>query len=179
MKRNIFIVIEGLSGSGKTTLCNYISDKLGFKKFISPLTPFDQFNKKVRSEFSTESKFLYFLSHILETQKSIQKELSNNSVIMDKYYYTTTVFAQSRNPAITIPSFVNFLEPDFKFLLQCSSEIRRTRLQKREYLPVPTDQDREYKILELYRNFDLVHVDNNSNVENGYRQIYQNIKHLV
>lgn len=170
--KNIFVVIEGLSGVGKTSICQKIIEGRNFKYLKTPLPPFDKFNDLVRSTYLPESKFLYYISHAIETQKCIQNLLLNKSIIMDRYYYTTVVYAKAMNPKIYLPSFVNIFEPDFKFLISASNQIREDRLYNKNGKYPNLDLEKESQIMQYYNEFNF-HIINNEG------DIYDSTNHIL
>ena len=135
--RNIFVVLEGLDGTGKTTVASAL--KVAMKEsgrptvcVRTPLPPYDQIASKVIALGTVESRFAFFLASIFDASERIRKQLSDTSVVCDRYVYSTLAYhlalGVDRRFVEAVP---RVLQPDFKFLLTVDEKTRRRRITER------------------------------------------------
>lgn len=180
MKTNLFITIEGLSGSGKTTIALLLAKKINGYYIKPPGYPFDIIRDEVDRTVDDISRTLFYLAGITHTSSIIKKEISKRSVVADKYIYTTLAFPRSNNILVEIPPYMDILMPDFSFYLETEDSIRLERITQREKglsfrKPDMIDREREKRIREEFKKFNLIIITNNGKIKDTLSQI---MKHL-
>jgi len=134
MKRNLFVVIEGLDGSGKSTICKKLADELDWKLYITPPYPFNQIRIEIDRNANSETRFYFYLASVLYASKEIKEFLKTNHVICDRYIYSTICYHFALDPRLAYfdVNRLDILKPDFVFYLHASYEERVRRIAKRD-----------------------------------------------
>lgn len=102
MKRNKFIVLEGIDRSGKTSIAKLLSAKLNAETFIFPERS-TIIGKMLDGYLKTEKEFVPQVQHLLfsanrwEVADKILKTLESKSVVCDRYYYSGIVYSLLHN----------------------------------------------------------------------------------
>src|SRR5436190_23812416 len=148
MKKNFFIVFEGLDGSGKSTQINPLADKLkeqGFKVYTTAeptnsrigLMIKDIFRHKMEADDRTIAA-LYAadrLEHVLNKRDGILKKLAEGyTVITDRYYFSSYAYHGTHMDmdwVIEINSLVaDLLRPDLNIFIDAPIDVCVKRLNK-------------------------------------------------
>lgn len=131
-----FIVLEGPDGVGKTTLCDWLSNIYGYKKYKCIGGPFANVRKQFdRGEVSVSERFSFLCGEAINNSFIINEELKlGNSIVFDRYYYSTLAYCEIAKPGIT--SNFNFLfnqlpKPNCVFLINTDFETMLSRISKR------------------------------------------------
>jgi len=153
VKKNLFIVVDGLDGSGKSEIVKMLHNHLFSKhKKFRILTTREPTNgihgKKLREMLANETDPLQSREELAELFVKDRKEhlenliipfLNNkeggsNIVICDRYYYSTIAFqgAQGLDMKELIEKNKGFLKPDIAFILDVSPEIALKRIHYRK-----------------------------------------------
>ena len=153
MKKNLFIVVDGLDGSGKSEIVKMLHNHLFSKhKKFRILTTREPTNgihgKKLREMLANETDPLQSREELAELFVKDRKEhlenliipfLNNkeegsNIVLCDRYYYSTVAFqgAQGLDMKELIEKNRGFLKPDIAFILDVSPEIALKRIHYRK-----------------------------------------------
>lgn len=188
---NYIIVFEGLDGTGKSTLAIELAKKINA---IYYKTPPKQFNGRCiemscGNNFYTRERFLFFMDTFHTASNEIVQLLKNNSVVVDRWIWTTLSYHFANNILIknewgdSWSDLTNKIaKPKFSFLLSLKDEtlLERARLTKTlskndwTLFKNKTLREEIYKIyLDLNPNF--IVIQNDGTFESSLDSI---IKHL-
>ena len=160
---SFFIVLEGLDGTGKTTAGKLLAQKLGGVFLTTPSPEIRKIRDRLLPHFHEvqEAHHLFYLSTVFAAVKRIREYRNQNiSVVLDRYFLSTEVYATQRGSLISLESLADALpQPDFTFYFQLPNALRAERLHKRG----TTAGDLE----SIETSFSM-----------GIQQGYQNRKHL-
>lgn len=147
MKKNLFIVFEGIDGSGKTSLAKALTEKLNSlglasKYFYEP-THYKH-GLKIRAYLKEEiplTKEELIKLFLLDRKDSVNQNIipnlkSGRNVILDRYFYSMAAYqASSEFPPLEILSFntkQNFPSPEVLFFLDIPIQVAYERIHKRD-----------------------------------------------
>lgn len=178
MKKNFFIVFEGIDGSGKSTQIKPLADKLerqGLKVYTTAeptgnpigLMIKDIFKHKMEADHRTIAA-LYAadrLEHVLNKSDGILKKLEEGyTVICDRYYFSSYAYHgthMSMDWVIDANSLcAEVLRPDLNIFIDVPPEVCMKRLSQNR------------KVIELYES-----VDNLSLVRKKYFEAFDKLQH--
>ncbi len=182
-KKYPFIVIEGTDGSGKSTLCNWIADTFGYEKYKSIGGTFAYVKNHFNiDKVSINERFSFLCGDAINNSLIIKEQLAlGNSIVFDRYYYSTLVYCESLNPGITNdfmflfeklpkPDLVIFIKTDFETMLKRITLRGNLTLIEKKYT-----QKKNFNILiENYKKIlgsKAIFVDNNSSLDEAKMQI--------
>jgi dTMP kinase len=133
MNKNLFVVLEGLDGSGKTTICEELANELGWELYRTPPDPFKKIRSDIDKNANPETRFYFYLASVLYASKEIKEILKTNSVICDRYIYSTICYHLALEPRLSYfdISQLDLLKPDFVIYLEASYEERVRRIANR------------------------------------------------
>jgi thymidylate kinase len=133
-EKSIFIVIEGLDGSGKSTICEKLGHKLNCTIYKTPSFPYSKIRSEVDSTADAAARFFFYLSSVFYASTEISALLKKNSVVCDRYLYSTICYHAILNPSFSKFAIGdwNILRPDFTFFLSTPFEERVRRIAARE-----------------------------------------------
>lgn len=128
-----FIVIEGLDGVGKTTCGKLLALQCSAHYTATPMHPFTLICKEVDEIEDLNSRFHFFLSAVVSASAVIKRLLTTQTVICDRYIFTTLAYHRAMGVSTTHLDFKNLpiVFPTYTFLLSASEEVRHQRLLKR------------------------------------------------
>jgi len=136
LKKNKFIVIEGIDGSGKTTVCKLLSQKINGLFYKTPSLPFSDFREDIDRYVNIQSRFYFYLSSVIHASSEIDNLLNQNHVVCDRYILSTLCYHRAADSSFY--SFneqnIDILRPDYTFYLDAEYEIRMKRVVKREQI---------------------------------------------
>lgn len=152
MRKNIFIVIDGMDGSGKSDAVKLLHNHLFSKKSCRILTTKEPTNgiygKRIREMLRKEqdplsNKELLLDLFVKDREEHLKKTIipflnSENDeqhiVISDRYYYSTIAFQHTQGLPIDIILNKNkkFVKPDIAFILDVKPDIALKRISKRQ-----------------------------------------------
>ena len=166
MNKPIFIVLEGLNGSGKTTLATILAERLGAIYTTTPAALFKSARSLIDSDADAVARFLFYLAGTYQSSVEISGMLdAGKSVVCDRYYYTTICSGQAMGLNVELPSFLDFLQPDFAFLVTCDQKVRLGRMPARG-ISINDARERddiiEERTMSAFHEFGLVEVDNSA-----------------
>lgn len=130
-----FIVLEGLDGCGKSTIARKLSEELICKIYKTPHYLFDQIREIIDEEASTDARFFFYLSSVLDASEKIERLLDESHVVCDRYIYSTLCYHYVLNPKLSSFNIdcLDILRPDFAFYLRASYQERLKRISIREH----------------------------------------------
>ena len=129
--KNLFIVLEGLDGSGKTTISKILSCELNALYVQTPFGYYDQIRKLVDARADVTEHFLFYLATVRYASEEIKKMLKQQSVICDRYVYSTVAYHHALGLTLEIDiNQINLLIPDYAFFLEISANTQTERLIK-------------------------------------------------
>jgi len=189
MKKNFFIVFEGIDGSGKSTQIKPLASKLeehGFKVYTTAeptnsrigLMIRDIFKHKMEADHRTIAA-LYAadrLEHVLNKTDGILKKLDEGyTVICDRYYFSSYAYHgthMSMDWVIEANSLcADLLRPDLNIFIDVPPEVCMQRLsQNRNTIELYENLDNLNKVREKYfEAFDKLKHNENIFITNGNR----------
>ena len=127
-KTNKFIVLEGISGSGKTELSGKLAQQISAQYYTTPPAMFSQARQEIDKNSCLESRFLFYLSSVVQASWEISKILETQSVVCDKYIWSTICYHTVYGLKVMVPQEVTYLQPDYTFLIVCEEGRRLARL---------------------------------------------------
>lgn len=127
-RKNKFIVLEGISGSGKTELGVRLANQISAKYYKTPPAMFDKIREEADKSLCLESRFLFYLSSVIQASWEIGEILKTQSVVCDKYIWSTICYHTVFGLNIQLSPFVTYLRPDHTFLIICDENKRLKRL---------------------------------------------------
>lgn len=165
-----FIVFEGIDGSGKTTQAKLLADYLNGIYTCEPTTgEIGQLIRKILNGKNCEKETLalLFAGDRVEHIKEIERQLKENTVICDRYVYSSIVYQSIQG--IDIDFIVNINKfaklPDILIFLDVSIEESLKRMGDRDSKEIFENKETLKKVNEKY-----AHIINNKLFEpkNGY-----------
>jgi dTMP kinase len=131
----VMIVVEGLDGTGKSTLAQIIADKLHAQLLQTPPQEFNKFRMLVDKEyqgFGIASQLFYASTVAYVSGKAAKLLKIGKSVVIDRYWLSTHVYAKFRNDSIDLSEILPQLVcPDITVILDLDHIERRRRLRVR------------------------------------------------
>jgi thymidylate kinase len=143
-----FIVLEGISGSGKTELGTRLSRQISAQYYTTPPAMFRTIREEADRILCLKSRFLFYLSSVVQASWEISKILENQSVACDKYIWSTICYHRVYGLNVMMPHSTFYLQPDYSFLVVCEEEKRLERLLHRGIIK---DREQYYLRQELER----------------------------
>jgi dTMP kinase len=206
MKKNFFIVFEGLDGSGKSTQVKLLADKLteyGLKIYMTaePTTSRigliikDIFRHKMEADHRTIAA-LYAadrLNHLLNKTDGILKKLEEGyTVITDRYYFSSYAYHSvhmNMDWVIQANSLsADLLRPDLNIYIDISPEISMKRLDKvRDTIELYESienlkkvREKYFEAFEIFKGKEKVFVtDGNRSAEEISKEIWQEVSGIA
>lgn len=167
--KNIFISLEGLSAVGKTTIGEILSGELAGVFYKTPPSLFCETRDKMDKKIDITSRFLFYLSGVVQSSREIEKIIKTKSIICDRYIHTTMCYHSAmgiNTQLIEKWVFDNILIPDYTFLIICKENIRQERLEKRGLTYndlVERNSGIKTMYLKNFREYNLIEIDNSQN----------------
>lgn len=182
-KHNLFIVCEGLSGTGKTKFAKALSRKLNAVYFKTPPSPFNKLRNFIDKNFDFKNRYYFYLASVFSASEQIKEILKKQSVVCDRYIYTTLAFhAAIGMKTHNIKYFDFILTPDITFFIDCKNDSRLKRLYKRGLtynnkieIKLKTDK----KFLKEYNKFSMTILDNSGNIKETLNQASIFMKNIL
>jgi len=178
MKKNYFIVFEGIDGSGKSTQARLLSDRLikeGFKVYTT-FEPTDStigsiirniFKHKMEADHKTIAALFLAdrLNHLQNNINGILKKMEEGyTVISDRYYFSSYAYHGTHMDmdwVIAANSLCsNLLRPDINIFIDVPPEVSMQRLREGR------------NMIELYESSENLHA-----VRKKYFEAFDKLKH--
>src|SRR5690242_18718733 len=104
---NVFVVVEGLDNVGKTTVCRLVAKglrKAGWPAvyFKTPPKAFHTVAAVVNEKAATDAHYLFHLAAVKFAEAEIAVMLSSESVICDRYFYSTIAYHRGAGSELPI-----------------------------------------------------------------------------
>ncbi|MFA6227443.1 MAG: hypothetical protein WC631_03130 [Candidatus Paceibacterota bacterium] len=159
-----FIVLEGISGSGKTELGVKLSQQISAQYYTTPPALYRKIREEVDKTLCLESRFLFYLSSVVQASWEISKILETQSVVCDKYIWSTICYHTVYGLDVKIPPSTTYRQPDYTFLVVCEEEKRLERLSHRGVVKdkekYDLRQEMERRCLVEFRKHIQLEIDN-------------------
>lgn len=161
---NPFVVLEGLDGVGKSTCAKLLAAQCGGVCVATPMQPFRQMCQEIDAIEDLNSRFHFFLSAVVSASIVIDRLLTNQTVICDRYLYTTLAYHRAMG---VLTEHINIarlpiVEPSHVFMLTATEEVRHRRLSERGLSP----WDKKFlndvlvrRLKEEFNRFKMISVD--------------------
>jgi dTMP kinase len=183
MRKNPFIVLEGLSAVGKTTIAKKLALKIGGYYFNTPGKEYGVIRDYVDKNVSIEARYLFYLSSVIASSEQIEILLESTPVVCDRYLYTTTCWHKAMGVKIEVNDFFEsniILKPDFNLLITCEDSIRLKRMKERgisyyDNFEMLSGVDQNF--LKFYKECDMVLFDNTD--DNDIDDVVEKIASLI
>jgi len=179
--KNLFIVFEGLDGSGKTTIAKMLSCELNALYIQTPLGYYNQVRKLIDTRADITEHFLFYLAAVRYASEEIKKLLKQQSVICDRYSYSTIAYHRALGLTLDIDiNQMNLLVPDYVFFLEISDKTQLERLANKKNSKTQADdwiikQGVFQKLNQEFKKLPLQII----NAENQPEQIVETIKEII
>jgi len=169
LRRQLFIVIEGLDGVGKTTTTKLLARTIGAVIVRNP--PESLAHMRMLFENQPEPvKRRFFEFGNLVTNLTVADLIEQTPIVSDRWWYSTRAAELGHGvydmcDALAYEAPPGLLEPDFAFLLHLGETERRERILSRGEnltdgeLLLMNDASFRYRVLEGYRRMGLSEVD--------------------
>lgn len=144
MSDNKLINVEGPDGSGKSTITEEIAKHDGFISYKTPKSDFREIREFFDQDVSPESRYLFYLSGLIESSQEIEELLEDYKVVTDRYHLSTCLYhevmIESDNNESLIESPENFRDimnyfdiiyPDKTYILLAEENELIERLNKK------------------------------------------------
>lgn len=158
-----FIVLEGISGSGKTEIGTRLSEQIDAQYYTTPPALFREIRDRADRTLSLQSRFLFYLSSVVQASREIDGILERRSVVCDKYIWSTICYHVVYGLNVVVPPRFTYRQPDYAFLLICEDGTRLRRIRNRGDVEDAEDnlrQEMERKCLVEFRKHLKWEVDN-------------------
>lgn len=185
-REKFFVSLEGLDGTGKTTVAAALAEHLRtggmpVTTFHVPMEPFESAKRYVAEQCDINTQFLFHLTGVSDASRKIAVELTNASVICDRYIYSTLAYHRAMGATVQLnPESMQIRWPDYVFYLTADDErVRRSRIDRRGALD-PSDKLHFIegglleRIDEEYRRFNSVNV-----VETSHLSVLEVVSAIV
>lgn len=128
-------MLEGLDGAGKTTCARALADAMGACYMTTPCPEVRTVQGVVLDGLkeSQEARQLFYLSTVFAAAKEVEAALAKGkSVVMDRYFLSTQVYAETRGSCLHLDGLSGFLLPaTMTVYLDVPLPVRRKRLLER------------------------------------------------
>jgi dTMP kinase len=168
---NKFIVIEGIDGVGKTTLAKSLAENIRRRGIPVSLTtglaaPFSRIRTPIREIDDVRVRYLFYLASNCLVSETIKQLLKDQWVICVRYVYSTQAYHVARGLRDAIPlASLHLAMPDHAFLITLADNMLRKRRLAGRLVQSRDDMASKAvtrRIEDLYREFDLVEIDNSA-----------------
>lgn len=206
MKKNLFIVIDGIDGSGKSGIVKLLHNYLFSKKKYRILTTREPtggiYGSKIREMLRDDKETGSNKEKILDLFVKDREEHLKNTilpfldssndethiVLCDRYYYSTIAFqhAQDFGIKMLVEKNRNFRKPDVAFILDVEPEAALKRinqddrkLEKFEKLEFMEKVRSNFLGLKDYLEDNIKIIDGNKNIDEVFNDVKREIDNLV
>lgn len=135
-----FIVVEGFDGSGKSTITKWMCEQFGYEYHKTPMGLFASIrNHFDMQEVNLVERFCFYAADCMRASIYIQKKLKEGQpIILDRYYYSTISYHESKYPGISklLPNlFAPLLKPDLILYVKTNFSLTKERMLGRVNSP--------------------------------------------
>lgn len=135
MSRPVFVVFEGLDGAGKTTCAEHLARQIGAVCMCTPSEAIRKFRDELIGSFDgcQEAAQLFYLSTVFAASQRVKQHLAaGRSVVMDRYFLSTQVYAHLRGTRLELDGLQGKLVPaSVTVFLDAPLALRAERLKVR------------------------------------------------
>jgi dTMP kinase len=148
----VMIVVEGLDGTGKSTLAYILASRLQAQLLKTPPLKFNKFRIIVDKEYQDcgiASQLFYASTVAYVSEKSDKLLKKGKSVVIDRYWLSTHVYAKFRNDALDLSGILpRLICPHMTVILDLDCMERERRMRVREKLTgADLDSIRQHRTL--------------------------------
>ena len=204
MKKNLFIVVDGIDGSGKSemvkSLHNYLFSKSKDYRILTTREPSNgKYGRQIRSILERDKNpktnalklFELFISdreeHVNNTIiPFLKKKDGINIILCDRYYYSTIAFQsmQGLDIKMLIEKNKRFPKPDMAFIMDLNPEtaLERIKSRKKEKFEQIEFMNRlRKKFLELPKllNDNIKVIDSSRDKETVFEAVKKEIDNII
>jgi thymidylate kinase len=133
--RPSFIVFEGLDGAGKTTCAGHMASAMGVHYMTTPSPTVRKYRDELLASFGPceEAAQLFYLATVFDASRRVNASLAAGmSVVMDRYFLSTQVYALFRGSKIGCDALqVQLVPADITVFLDVPLAVREARLGMR------------------------------------------------
>ncbi len=141
MDKNKLIVVEGVDGTGKTSIAKALAEKMHGFYYHSPSQKI-KFLHKLANASPAIFRYLYFWLGNYISSVEFKKLLKQQSVIVDKYIYSTSAFhsvmlnkSLSLQKRLLLPDFIVYVKADFEEIdRRINNRPSRSKYEEIEFL---------------------------------------------
>lgn len=135
-KKAVFVVFEGLDGTGKTSCARKTAELLGAHYMTTPSLALRKYRDEIIDSFkgNQEAAQMFYLATVLTASDEAKSRLATGqSVVLDRYFLSTQVYAEFRGSILNIDDSVGklLLPADWTVYLEAPLTTRQSRSQKR------------------------------------------------
>lgn len=130
-----FIVVEGFDGSGKSSIAKFIAEKYGYLYMKTPMNAFARARECFDDSSNLLERLSFYAGSCISASLAIEQLRRDNiSVVLDRYYYSTIAYHESKLgyiPKIIQDTLQNLFKPDLILLVKTNFSLTLERLAQR------------------------------------------------
>ena len=192
MKKNFFIVFEGIDGSGKSTQAKLLLahlEKHGYNAVLFAEPSRGEYGQLIRKELASKKELdanymlnLFIKDRQDDVNNNILPSLNNGKiVILDRYYYSNAAYQGAMNLDVKMVLqqnlMHNFPKPDKVYFIDISVQTAMERINSRLF--EPREAFEKFPFLEKVKANYLKLADESFLIVNGKKNINDILKEIV